>query len=264
MKQSFAWWAFANGDIDPETLVTSAKRIGYYGVELMPVDLLPMAVDAGLEIVAHIGHQSIDRGLNDLAQHDRIEREVVDNLGVAGRFGIPNLIVFSGNRTEGISPPAPNNGGVPDREGAEYTARGLRRLAPLAEAAGVNLILELLNSRVNHHGYQCDRTEWGVDVCRMVDSPRVKLLYDIYHMQIMEGDLIRTIQANHSRIGHYHTGGNPGRNDLDVDQEINYPAVFRAIKGTGYNGYIGHEFIPKGDVVPALEAAYKLCADAVA
>jgi len=254
MKQSFAWWAFANGSVDPETLLAGAKRIGYSGVELLPVDLLPLAVDAGLEIVAHVGHESIDRGLNDPAQHDRIEREIVDNLALATRFGIPNLIVFSGNRTAGVS----------DAEGAEHTAQALRRLAPHAESAGVNLILELLNSRVNHHGYQCDRTEWGVDVCRMVDSPRVKLLYDIYHMQIMEGDLIRTIQNHHPHIRHYHTGGNPGRNDLDTDQEINYPAIFRAIQDTGYDGYIGHEFIPKGDVVPALAAAFALCASSVA
>ena len=253
MKQSFAWWTYANRGVDDEALLKTAKSIGYSGVELLGVDLFPLALDAGLEIVTHGGHQSIDRGLNDPSQHDRIEREILGNLDLAVRFGIPNLIVFSGNRTAEIS----------DAAGSEHTVTALRRLAPAAESAGVTLILELLNSRVDHHGYQCDRTEWGVDVCRMVDSPRVKLLYDIYHMQIMEGDLIRTIQAHHPLIGHYHTAGNPGRHDLDDAQEINYPAIFRAIAATRYDGYIAHEFVPKGDVLPALETAFTLCASAV-
>ena len=131
-------------------------------------------------------------------------------------------------------------------------------MAKSAEEAGVNLVLELLNSKVDHPDYQCDHTAWGLHVCQMVGSPRVKLLYDVYHMQIMEGDIIRTIRDTHPMIGHYHTAGNPGRNDLDEAQELYYPAILRTIAETGYTGYVGHEFIPKGDPVVALKAAFEL------
>ena len=127
----------------------------------------------------------------------------------------------------------------------------------------MTLVLELLNSKVDHPDYQCDKTLWGVKVCQMVDSPAVKLLYDIYHMQIMEGDIVRTIQDYHPYFGHYHTAGNPGRNDLDDEQEIFYPPIFRAIEATGYDGYIGHEFIPKGDPGAALKAAFDLTIESV-
>ncbi len=159
------------------------------------------------------------------------------------------MIVFSGERRDGLS----------ESHGAENTARGLLRVSKAAEDAGVNLIIELLNSKVDHKGYQCDRTDWGLEVCRMVSSPRVKLLYDIYHMQIMEGDIIRTIRDSHAHFAHYHTAGNPGRRDMDDTQELNYPPIMRAILETGYTGYVGHEFIPKGDPVAALQAAYDLC-----
>ena len=124
---------------------------------------------------------------------------------------------------------------------------------------GVNLCLELLNSKVNHPDYQCDSTAWGVEVCKRVNSPRAKLLYDIYHMQIMEGDIIRTLEDNIEYIGHFHTAGNPGRHDLDEEQEINYPPIMRAIAETGYDLYVGHEFIPKGDPIEGLRAAAQLC-----
>jgi len=128
-----------------------------------------------------------------------------------------------------------------------------------AEDKGINLCVELLNSKVDHPDYQCDRTAWGVEVCKMVGSPRAKLLYDIYHMQIMEGDLIRTIRDNIQYIGHFHTAGNPGRHDMDETQEIYYPAVMKAIADTGYKLYVGHEFIPKGDVIKAIEKAFETC-----
>ena len=167
---------------------------------------------------------------------------------MAAQWNIPNLICFSGNR-----------GGLDDATGAEITAENLRAVAKMAEDAGVTLVLELLNSKVDHPDYQCDKTAWGVQVCRMVDSPRVRLLYDIYHMQIMEGDIIRTIRENHANFGHYHTAGNPGRNEIDASQELNYPAIVRAIAETGYTGYVAQEFIPTGDPVVALQAAFDLC-----
>jgi hydroxypyruvate isomerase len=135
----------------------------------------------------------------------------------------------------------------------------LRRVAQAAEDTGVNLVLELLNSKVNHADYQCDKTAWGVEVCRMVGSPRVKLLYDIYHMQVMEGDIIRTIRDSHAFFGHYHTAGNPGRNEIDDTQELNYPAIVRAIAATGYDGFLGQEFIPNGDPVTSLKDAFDRC-----
>jgi hydroxypyruvate isomerase len=146
-----------------------------------------------------------------------------------------------------------------DEEGAVNTAEGLKRVAGVAEQKGVTLILELLNSKVDHKDYQCDHTAWGVQVVRAVNSPRVKLLYDIYHMQIMEGDIIRTIRDNINYIGHFHTAGNPGRHDMDDTQELNYPPIMRAIAATNYDGYVGHEFIPKGDPMEAIRVTYQMC-----
>jgi hydroxypyruvate isomerase len=179
-------------------------------------------------------------------QHERIEREVRAAITNAKRLKIPNVLCFSGNR-----------GGLDDVKGMEVTAGALCRLAPFAEDAGVTLALELLNSKVDHPDYQADRTAWGAQVCQAVGSPRVKLLYDIYHMQIMEGDVIRTIRAFHPLIAFYHTAGNPGRNDLDETQELNYPAILKAIKDTGYTGYIAHEFIPKADPVAAIRTVFQ-------
>ena len=247
IKQSLAWWAMAN-KLGAASLISELKRIGYEGVEMAPKELWSQIVDGGLKIITIGGHQSLTDGLNVRANHDRIEKEIEANLELAVKWGIPALIVFSGNRN-----------GLPDAAGIEHTAEGLKRVAKGAEQAGVTLVMELLNSKVNHPDYQCDHTTWGVDVCKLVDSPRVKLLYDIYHMQIMEGDIIRTLRANIDYIGHFHTAGNPGRNELDENQELYYPAICRAIAATGYNGYVGQEFTPNGDPIAALEQAYKAC-----
>jgi hydroxypyruvate isomerase len=249
IKQSLAWWCFGRFTT-PEELIAKAKSIGYYGVEMVPKELFGKVVDGGLKIVTMGGHNSLSDGLNKRENHDRIEREINDNLAMAVKWEIPSLIVFSGNRN-----------GLPDAAGIEITAEGLQRVAKSAEDAGVTLVLELLNSKVDHHDYQCDRTAWGVDVVQAVNSPRVKLLYDIYHMQIMEGDVIRTIRENIEHIGHFHTAGNPGRNELDDTQELNYPPIMRAIAATDYEGYVGQEFIPRNGATwaAALEAAYQVC-----
>lgn len=249
IRQSVSWWCFAGRGVPDDDLLRQAKAIGYEAVELIGEELFERARDAGLSIASHGGHQGIGRGLNDLVEHDRIEGEILRNLALAQRYQIPSLIVFSGSRRAGLS----------EEEGIENTARGLGRVKAAAEQAGVNLVIELLNSKVDHAGYQCDHTAWGVEVCRRVASPRVGLLYDIYHMQIMEGDIIRTIGEHHAHFLHYHTAGVPGRHDLDDAQEIAYPPIMRAIAGTGYAGYVGHEFIPKGDPVAALVAAHRLC-----
>jgi len=249
IKQSVSWWCVDNRGVSTSDLLRAVKAIGYSGVELIAAEHFSLVRDLGLTIAAHTAQSGIDSGFNDPSQHDRLEREILASLDLATKYEIPNLIVFSGNRQEGVS----------EGEAAEHTAAGLRRVTKAAEEAGITLIVELLNSKVDHKGYQCDTSTWGIEVCKLVDSPRVKLLYDIYHMQIMEGDLIRTIETNHTYFGHYHTGGVPGRHDLDDTQEIYYPAVVRAIAATGYDGYLGHEFIPKGDPVAALEQAYRVC-----
>ena len=249
IRQSVSWWCFAGRGVPDDALLRQAKSIGYEAVELIGEDLFDRVRDEGLAIASHGGHQGIVHGLNDLAQHDRIEAEITSNLALAQRYQIPNLIVFSGSRRAGLS----------EEEGIENTVRGLDRVKTAAEQAGVNLVIELLNSKVDHPGYQCDHTAWGVEVCRRVASPRVGLLYDIYHMQIMEGDIIRTVGEHHAHFLHYHTAGNPGRHDLDDVQELNYPPILRTIAATGYDGYVGHEFIPKGATVAALEAAYQTC-----
>jgi hydroxypyruvate isomerase len=248
IKQSFAWWAFARKFETPEALIQEAARIGYAGVEMCPQELWQQVVDGGLKIITMGGHQSLSDGLNKPENHDRIEKEINDNLTLAQKWGIPALIVFSGNRN-----------GLDDEKGKETTAAGLQRVAKAAEDAGVTLVLELLNSKVDHADYQCDHTDWGVAVCERVNSPRVKLLYDIYHMQIMEGDVIRTLRANIAQIGHFHTAGNPGRHELDENQELYYPAIMRAIAATDYDGYVGQEFSPVGDPAAGLQQAFKVC-----
>ena len=247
ISQSIAWWCFGRF-MDADKLISEAARIGYLGVEMCPQELWPKVADGGLKIATLGGHHSLSDGLNRIENHDRIEKEIIHNLELAVKWNIPALIVFSGNRN-----------GLPDAQGAENTAAGLSRVAKAAEQAGVTLVMELLNSKVDHSDYQCDHTEWGVQVCKMVDSPRVKLLYDIYHMQIMEGDVIRTIRNNISFIGHVHTAGNPGRHELDETQELCYPPIMRALADSGYGGYVGQEFTPAGDPIKGLEDAYKVC-----
>lgn len=249
LRQSYCGWIFAGHGVPERELLQQAKAIGYDGAELISETLFSEARDLGMEIVSHQGQPDIHLGWNDPALHSDLEAEVHRRLALAQTHGILNLIVFSGNRRPGLS----------DEEGLENTALGLSKVAPAAEEAGVTLLLEALNSKRDHAGYQCDRTAWGAEVCRRAGSTHIKLLYDIYHLQIMEGDLIRTMEGNHSQIGHYHTAGNPGRRDLDQAQEINYPPLFRAIAATGYTGFVGHEFAPKGDPVAALQSAYDLC-----
>ncbi len=247
IRQSFAWWCVSQAVQDAPAFLRAARQIGYQGVELLPRDLWDAARDAGL-VIASEAAGSLTDGLNRRANYPIIEDEVGQKLALARQYGIPNLIVFSGNRA-----------GLDDEAGLEATVEGLRKLAPAAEAAGVNLVIELLNSKVDHPDYQCDHTAWAVRAVEQVSSPRVKILYDIYHMQIMEGDIIRTIRAHARHFGHVHTAGNPGRSDPDETQELFYPAILGALKESGYNGFVGHEFVPKDDPLKALKAAYQLC-----
>ena len=202
---------------------------------MLPEELWPLVRRHGMEIAAVKGHDSLPDGLNKRENHDRIEAELLANIDAAADNGIAALICFSGNR-EGKS----------EEEGLANTVAGLKRVAAAAERKGISLVLELLNSKVNHSDYQCDSTSWGVEVCRRVGSDRVRLLYDIYHMQIMEGDLIRTIADNIGFIAHFHTAGNPGRNDLDEGQEIFYPPIMQAIAATGVRGLRRPRVRPEG------------------
>ena len=234
--------------------VRTVAGMGYPAVEIWMRDetldeLAALCARHNLVIAQMSGHDGIASGLNDPAQHERIEAELCASIDVAARLGIPGLICFSGNRRAGQS----------EEDALEAAAAGLRRVAPYAEKKGINLNMELLNTLVDHAGYQCDHSAWGVTVCQKVNSPRVKLLYDIYHMQIMEGNLIANIRQNIQWIGHFHMGGVPGRNDIDETQEINYAQVCRAIAATNYNLYMGHEYHPTGDVYQALQKAYAIC-----
>jgi hydroxypyruvate isomerase len=254
IKQSVCYPIMKPAEMSYDELFEAAAEIGYPAVEMWGRgddfdQVVGAAQKYGLAIASMGGHASRPGGLNNRAEHDRIEGELKTSIDVAAEHGIPGVICLSGNRLPYVS----------DLEAIEACADGLRRVAPYAERKGVNLNLELLNSKVNHPGYQCDHTAWGVAVCERVNSPRVKLLYDIYHMQIMEGDVIRTIRENIRWIGHFHTAGNPGRNDMDDTQELNYAGICKAIAGTGYDLYVGHEFKPKGDLIAALRQAFKLC-----
>ncbi len=254
LKQSFCYPLFIEEGQDFDALCAAAAKIGYPAIEWWGRDdqfaeYVSIAQSHGLSVASFAGHGSIASGLNDPGEHDRIEAELLESIALAAKHNIPNLICFSGNRREGQT----------DTEAIDVCADGLRRVTAAAEAADVNLNIELLNSKVNHPGYQADSTAWGVAVCQAIGSPRAKLLYDIYHMQIMEGDVIRTIQENIQYIGHFHTAGNPGRNDLDDQQELNYPAICSAINAAGYDGYLGHEFSPKASRSEALAAAFTCC-----
>ena len=248
IRQSACFWCFCREGVSMEDVVARAARIGYESLEMAPPEHWDLIRAHGMRLAVVVGHDSLTEGLNNPANHDRIEDELLASIELAAANDIPGVICFSGNRA-----------GRSDEEGRDHTIAGLQRVAGAAEEKGVNLCMELLNSRVDHPDYQCDHTAWGVEVCRGVGSPRVKLLYDIYHMQIMEGDLIRTIDESIDHIAHFHTAGNPGRHDMDETQEICYPPIMRAIAGTGYDGYVGHEFVPKGDPLAALQAAYDLC-----
>jgi len=248
ISQAVTYWCFNRPDLPFMKLCTEAKRIGYQGLEMVPEDHWEFAKIQKLRIVTHVGHQSLMEGLNRTENHARIEGELKANIDKAAAHDIPVLICFSGNR-----------GGISDADGLANTVAGLKRVAGYAEQKNVTLALELLNSRIDHKDYQCDHTAWGAEAIRRVGSMRVRLLYDAYHMQIMEGDLIRTITANLEAIAHVHIAGVPGRNDPDATQEIFYPAVMRALAASTYYGWIGQEFIPRADPIAALEEAFRAC-----
>jgi hydroxypyruvate isomerase len=246
IKQSLCRWCYAKVPIDE--LCAEAVKLGIQAMDLVNEKEWEAVKKHGLTLTAVSGPTSIPNGFNRKEDHDAIEAKFKTMIADAARAKAHSLIVFSGNRK-----------GMPDDQGAENCIIGLNRVKKYAEDAGVLVIMELLNSKVNHKDYMCDHTAWGAKVMKEVNSPMMKLLYDIYHMQIMEGDVIRTIRENAQWIGHYHTGGNPGRNEIDDTQELNYPAICKAIVETGYTGYLAHEFVPKRNWLASLTQAVSLC-----
>jgi len=244
IRQSVCRWCY--GRIPLEKLAEESARMGIKGMDLVGKDEWPVLKKYGL-ICTMVPSHGIGKGFNRKENHDECVAVVSKAIEAAAEALFPNVICFSGNR-----------GGMADDVGAENCAIGLKKVAGLAEQKKVTLCLELLNSK-EHRDYMCDRTAWGVEVCKKVGSERVKLLYDIYHMQRMEGDIINTIRQNIQYIGHFHTAGNPGRGEMDENQELNYPAIMRAIADAKFDGYVGQEFIPKRDPLKSLAEAVRLC-----
>jgi hydroxypyruvate isomerase len=247
IRQSVCQWCYPQ--IAVEQLAEYAAKIGLRGVDLLQPEEYEIPRRYGLVCtMGYAGGGEIGKALNRIENHAAIEQGFRTNIPLAAKAGVPNVITFSGSR-----------GGMSDEEGARNTVVGLNRVKKIAEEHGVTICMELLNSKRDHHDYMCDHTAWGVRVVEEVNSPNVKLLYDIYHMQIMEGDLIETIRTNIKWIGHFHTGGVPGRHELDGTQEVEWDGVMRAIADAGFRGYVAHEFLPTGDPRESLRKAAELC-----
>ena len=247
LTQSVCRWCYR--DIPLRVFFQQVAGIGLTAVDLLEEAEWAVAAEYGLSCsTGYGGGGTITDGLNDPANHMEIVRNLERSLPEAARAGVPSVIAFFGNRR-----------GMSDAEGIDNCAAVLRRIAPVAESENVTIVVELLNSKVNHPDYHGDHTPFGVEVMQRVDSPRVKLLYDIYHMQIMEGNVIQTIRENQQYISHYHTGGVPGRHELDQNQELNWQTISPAIVATGFSGYLAHEFIPTRDPMTSLREAVVLC-----
>jgi hydroxypyruvate isomerase len=248
VNHSVCRWCY--NDIQLEDLCKAAKNIGLTSIELVGPEEWPMLKKYGLTAALPWGAgKGITEGFNNPRLHDELVASYEDIIPKVANAGYNQIICFSGNRN-----------GLDDEKGIENCAIGLKRLMKTAEKHKVTVVMELLNSKVNHKDYQCDHTEWGVKLCDAVGSENFKLLYDIYHMQIMEGDVIATIRKYNKYISHYHTGGVPGRNEIDETQELNYPAIMKAIVETGFKGFVAQEFVPKRqDKIASLKQGVQIC-----
>ncbi len=247
IHHSVCKWCYPK--VELEALAKWGQAQGLQSIELLEVKDIPTVQKYGLTCAMVSGIPGgITKGLNRLENHDAIVEWVGKAEPEVARLGCQNIICFSGNRA-----------GQKDEEGIRNCAIGLKRLMPIAEKHKVTLVMELLNSKVDHADYQCDHTAWGVALCQAVGSERFKLLYDIYHMQIMEGDVIATLKKSAPYIAHYHTGGVPGRHEIDESQELYYPAIMRAIADTGYKGFVAQEFIPARDPLTSLAQGIRIC-----
>ncbi|KAB2665609.1 MAG: TIM barrel protein [Verrucomicrobia bacterium] len=252
IHHSVCKWCYPK--VSLEELCRAAKDIGLASIELLGPGEWPVLARHGLTCAmtsnpTRDGLGGINKAFNRTEHHDALVAAYSEWIPAAAKAGLKNVICFSGNR-----------GGMDDETGLVNCAVGLKRLMPLCEQHGITLVMELLNSKVDHKDYQCDHSAWGVELCHRVGSDRFKLLYDIYHMQIMEGDVIATIRKQHAHIAHYHTGGVPGRNEIDETQELNYPAIMQAIVATGFQGHVAQEFVPKRpDVLASLKQGVRIC-----
>ena len=250
ITQSVARWCFA--DIPLQPFCAAVAEMGLTAMDLLKVDEWAVAHDHGLTVsCGDVGAGTIEDGLNEPANQAAIIGAFEEHIPRAAREGVPNVICFFGNRR-----------GMADGPAIENSIRCLRECAPIAESEGVTILVEVLNSKAGGHvDYIGDQMSYALEIMRAVDSPRVRILYDIYHMQIMEGDIIRTLTDARDWIGHYHTGGVPGRAEIDGTQELYYPAIVRAIRETGFDGFMAHEFIPRsGEPLRSLAEAVELCA----
>ena len=256
INHSVCKWCYPK--VSLEDLCVAGKDMGLTSIDLLlPADFptlkthgLTCAMVSFPTIKGPTGDLGgITKAFNRKEHHDLLVQAYEPHIAAAADAGMKNVICFSGNRD-----------GLDDATGLKNCAEGLKRLLPLAEKRGIVLSMELLNSRVNHPDYQCDKSAWGIELCKAIGSPNFRLLYDIYHMQIMEGDVIATIRKSHEYFSHYHTGGVPGRHEIDDTQELNYAAIMRAIVETGYKGHVAQEFIPaRPDVLASLKQAVEIC-----
>jgi len=248
LKQGVCRGVFRGIKLTDDEMCREAAKAGAHGIDLVGPDMFPALKKYGLIPTMVPGGSGIKAGINDPKLHADIDPKMRAAIKVAAEAGAPNVIVLAGDRA-----------GFTDEQSMDNCAVFLNGIKKQAEDAGVTLCMELLNSKVNHAGYVCDHTAWGVELCKRVGSPRVKLLYDIYHMQIMEEDLIRTIQQNIAYIGHFHTAGNPGRHEFDETQEIYYPPICKAIAELNYTGYFSHEYTPTKEPLATLEKMMRIC-----
>ncbi len=248
INHSVCRWCY--NDLTLDELCIAAKAIGITAIDLVGPADWPILKKHGLYSPMCNGAEiNLTDGFNDKKFHARLYKNYSEMIPLVAAAGYTNLICFSGNRQ-----------GMSDEEGWYNCVEGLRPLLRVAEKYDIILVMELLNSRVDHPDYQCDRTAWGVELAKRLDSGNFKLLYDIYHMQIDEGDVINTINRYHQYIAHYHTGGVPGRNEIDDTQELFYPAIMKAIAATGFRGYVAQEFIPENpDKLASLKRAVEIC-----
>lgn len=248
INHSVCQWCYNSIPLDD--LAKAAKDIGLKSIELLRPDQWATVQKHGLTCaMAYASDLGLEKGFNNLALHEKFLKDYSLNIPKAADVGLKNVICFSGNAN-----------GLSLEKGLENCAVGLTPVLKVAEKYNITVQMELLNSKVDHRDYQCDHTEWGVQLCEKLGSPNFKLLYDIYHMQIMEGDVIATIRKHQKYIGHYHTGGVPGRNEIDETQELSYPAIMRAIVETGFKGFVAQEFIPKRpDKLASLKQGVEIC-----
>ena len=246
LNQSVARWCFARTPIND--LCASAKGMGLMGVDLLGETEWEVPKQYGLQCTMGNSFGAIPLGFNRSNQHDKLVADAEAMIPRAAAAGVQKIVVFSGNR-----------GGMSDGEGIANCITGLKRLMPTAEQHGVVLCMEMLNSKVDHKDYHADHTAWAVEVAKGVGSPSFRLLYDIYHMQVMEGDVMATIKANLPWIAHFHTAGVPGRNEIDSGQELNYRGIAEFIASTGYSGVLAHEFLPRREGMKSLREAVEVC-----